>query len=60
MVGVPECLKALFADLLVGGCVHHEHDKEHEVASDATGLRVVNLLRSLLANLCIVSKGVAL
>ena len=58
VVCVPERLKALLADLVVGGGVHDKHDKEHEVASDATGLRVVNLLGRLLANLCNVSKQV--
>ena len=27
VVGVPKCLEALAADLVVSGCVHDDHDK---------------------------------
>ena len=43
VVGVPEGLEALVADLLVRGGVHEHHDEEHNVASEATGLSVVDL-----------------
>lgn len=52
VVGVPEGLEALTANLVVGGRVHDEHDKQHEVASNATSLFVVNVLRSNLTDLC--------
>ena len=52
VVGVPKCLEALAADIVVGGRVHDEHDKQHEVASNATSLFVVNVLRSNLTDLC--------
>jgi hypothetical protein len=52
VVGVPEGLKTLAANLVVGGCVHDEHDKQHEVTSDATGLFVVYVLRGNLTDLC--------
>jgi hypothetical protein len=50
VVGVPERLEALRADLLVGGGVHEDHDKEHEMTSETTRLGVVNLLGKLLTN----------
>jgi hypothetical protein len=43
MVGVPKCLEALAADLVVRGGVHDDHDEQHEVASDATRLGVMNV-----------------
>jgi hypothetical protein len=43
VVSVPERLEALVADLVVRRGVHYEHDKKHEMTSDATGLRVMNL-----------------
>jgi len=43
VVGVPERLEALAADLVVRGRVHDEHDEQHEVTSDATGLFVVDI-----------------
>jgi hypothetical protein len=51
VMGVPEDLKALLADLLVSGRVHQEHNKQHEVSSDATRLSIVDLLSSLFADL---------
>jgi len=48
---VPENLESLLPNLVVGRGIHEHHDEEHEVASDATRLRVVNLLGCLLANL---------
>lgn len=53
VVGVPKCLEALAADLVVSSGVHNEHNEQHEVTSDATSLRVVNILRALLTDLCI-------
>ena len=52
VVGVPEGLEALTANLVVGGRVHDEHDKQHEVASNATSLFVVDVLRGNLTDLC--------
>ena len=51
VVGIPECLKALFSDLVVGGSVHQEHDEEHEMTGDTTSLGVVNVERKLRAHL---------
>lgn len=48
---IPESLEALVANLLVGGGVHEDHDKEHEMTSDATWLCVVDILCTLLSNL---------
>ena len=52
VVGVPKGLEALVANLVVGGCVHEEHDEEHEVAGDPARLGVVDVEGSLCANLC--------
>lgn len=52
VVGVPEGLKALVADLVVRSCVHEDHDEQHEMASNAAGLRVMNVKGSLRTNLC--------
>lgn len=40
---VPKCLKALIANLPVGGRVHENHDEEHEMASDSSRLLVVDI-----------------
>lgn len=53
VVGVPKCLEALAADLVVSGRVHDEHDEQHEVTGYATRLRVVNIQRALLTDLCV-------
>ena len=47
---VPEHLEGLLPYLVVGGCVHQEHDKQHEVTSNAARLGVVYLLSGLLAD----------
>ena len=52
MVGVPEGLEALTANLVVGSRVHDEHDKQHEVTSDTASLFVVDVLRGNLTDLC--------
>ena len=52
VVGVPKGFEALAADLVVSGRVHYDHDKQHEVTGDSTRLSVMNLLCTLLANLC--------
>jgi len=43
VMGVPEGLEALAADLMMSGCVHDDHDEQHEVTSDATSLFVVDI-----------------
>ena len=53
VVGIPEGLKALAADFMVGGGVHDKHDEQHEVTSDATSLFVMDILRGDLADFCI-------
>ena len=50
VVGVPEYLKGLFADVGMSGGIHENHDEEHEVASDPSGLFVVNVLSRFLAD----------
>jgi hypothetical protein len=45
VVRVPEGFETLIAYLVVGGCVHQDHDEEHEMACDAAGLRIVDLKR---------------
>lgn len=53
MVRVPECLKALSADFVMGSCIHQNNDEEHEVAGDTTRLVVVNCNGCLRPNLYI-------
>jgi len=48
---IPESLEALVANLMVGGGVHEDHDKEHEMTSDTTWLFVVDILCTLLSDL---------
>lgn len=43
VVGVPERLEGLLANPVMGGRVHQEHAKEHDMASDTTWLGVVDL-----------------
>ena len=40
---VPERLETLVADLVVSSCVHENHDEQHEVASNTTSLRIMNV-----------------
>jgi len=53
MVGIPEGLETLIADFMMGGSVHEEHDKEHEMTSDTASLSVMNVESPFLANLWI-------
>lgn len=50
VVGVPERLEALRADLVVRSRVHQNHDEEHEVTGNAARLGVMDHLRALLAD----------
>lgn len=43
MMGVPESLEALLADLVVGGRVHDDHEEEHDMTGDSTRLLVVDV-----------------
>jgi hypothetical protein len=43
MVSVPEDFKGLFANLVVGSAVHDHTDEKHEMTSDASRLRIVDL-----------------
>lgn len=45
VVRVPECLKGLLANSVVGGGIHEQHAEEHDVASDAAWLGVMDLNR---------------
>lgn len=51
VVSVPERLKALSPDLDVRGGVDEEHEEEHDVAGEGSGLGVHDRPRRLLANL---------
>ena len=51
VMGVPEGLETLVADLVVRGRVHEDHDGEQEVAGDAARLRVVDVEGALRPNL---------
>jgi hypothetical protein len=51
VMGVPECFKALMANLVMRGRVHEQHNQQHEVASDASRLSVMNIQRGLFADL---------
>lgn len=55
VVSVPKSLEALIANLVVGSCVHENHDEQHEVASNTTRLGVMDHLGALLSDLCIYS-----
>ena len=52
VMGVPESLEALIANLPMRGSVHQEHDQEHEVTGDTTSLRVMDILGANLSNFC--------
>jgi len=43
VVGIPEGLERLLADLGVGGGIHEEHAQEHDVAGDTAGVHVMDL-----------------
>lgn len=51
VMGVPECLEALVADLVVGSSIHEQHDEKHEVSRDTASLSVVNIKGGLLSDL---------
>lgn len=53
MMGVPEGLEALLANLVVRGGVHQDHDEQHEVTGDTTGLPVMDVQSPFRSNLCI-------
>jgi hypothetical protein len=48
---VPECLKRLLADPVMGCGVDHKHAKQHDVASDTTSFCVVDLKSDLRSDL---------
>lgn len=52
VVGVPEGLEALSADLVVRSAVHEDHNEQHKVAGNAARLRVVNVQSNLRTDLC--------
>lgn len=43
VVSVPERLETLLANFCMGGAVHDDHDEQHDMASDATRLTVVDI-----------------
>lgn len=52
VVGIPESLKGLLANPVVGSRVHHEHAEKHDVTSYTTRLGVMNLNSQLRPDLC--------
>ena len=52
VVGVPERFEALVANFVVRSCIHEDHNEQHEVTGDTTGLGVVDVQGRLRANLC--------
>lgn len=53
VMGVPEGLEALCANLVMGSGIHQEHDEEHEMARNTARLRIVDLESKLRPDLCI-------
>jgi len=51
MMGVPESLKTLLTDLVVGSAVHEYDDEQHKVTGYAARLGVMDLQCGLLAYL---------
>ncbi len=51
MMGVPERLVRLLANLVVRGGVHEKHAKEHDMARDTSSFCVMNLDSGDLSNL---------
>jgi hypothetical protein len=51
VVSIPERFEALVANLVVGGGIHEDHHEEHEMASDATRLGIMDLQSDLLSDL---------
>jgi hypothetical protein len=51
MVGVPESLKRLLSDPVVGSGVYQQHAEQHDVSSNATSLGVMDLQRNLRTHL---------
>jgi hypothetical protein len=43
VVGIPESLEGLLTDLCVGSCVHQKHAEKHDMSSNTTSFRVVDL-----------------
>jgi len=48
---IPECLEALIANFPVCRRIHQHDDEKHEVASDASGLRIMDLQSVFLTDL---------
>lgn len=51
MVGIPECLETLLADLMVCSSIHEQHTQKHDVPGDASWLGVVDFNSRHLPNL---------
>ena len=51
MMCIPEGFEALGAYLVVSGRVHQDHQKQHEMACNATSLCVMDLKRNLCSDL---------
>jgi hypothetical protein len=51
MVSVPKSLEALVADLVVSSGVNEEHDKKHEMPSDASCLGIMDIKSRFWAHL---------
>lgn len=51
MMCIPECLKALLADLRMRRGIYHQHAKQHDMSSDAASLVIVDLNGGLFSHL---------
>ena len=52
VVGIPEGLEALVADLVVCRGIHEDHDEKHEMTSDTARLVVMDLQGDFRPDLC--------
>lgn len=55
MVGIPESFERLLTYTRMGGRIHEKHAQQHNVASNAACLSVVNLERANRTDLCLLN-----
>lgn len=55
VVRIPESLVGLSPYTMMGGGVHQKHAQKHNVSSDAAGLGIMYLYRSLWSNLALLN-----
>ena len=56
VMSIPERLETLLANFCVAGAVHQDHDEEHDMASDASRLSVVDVKGICRAEFCMESE----